>query len=117
MLATLWLVLLPQAPPVSPVPPVPAPAAAVSARATGEEVVELWEDGTVRARFEVDERGLRDGPYRSFHRNGKRAVHAIYKHGQRTGTYQEFPYPFCCPFHLMIRRYIYIYSNMDHDML
>ncbi len=58
----------------------------------GEDVVETWPDGTVRARYTVDEGGKRTGSYQEFHENGTRSVRATYKAGELTGSYQEF-YP------------------------
>ncbi len=63
---------------------------AVLSLVAGEEVVETWPDGTVRARYSVDAEGLRSGSYQSFHANGKRAIKATYKHGRLTGSYTEY---------------------------
>lgn len=57
-----------------------------------EEVVETWPDGTIRARYAVDDEGKRAGAYQEFHENGEWAVKATYKAGALIGTYQEF-YP------------------------
>ncbi|MCP3914344.1 MAG: hypothetical protein GY711_02175 [bacterium] len=59
---------------------------------SGEEVVENWPDGSVRARYEVDAAGRRNGPYLAYHENGKLHVRASYRANERSGTYQEF-YP------------------------
>jgi hypothetical protein len=56
----------------------------------GEPVIESWPDGTVRARYEIDEAGNRTGSYQEFHPNGKRAIKATYRKGLLSGTYQEF---------------------------
>ena len=54
-----------------------------------EDVVEHWDDGTVRARYSVDSGGRRHGSYRSFHENGEPHVEARYSKGLLDGKYEE----------------------------
>ena len=56
----------------------------------GEEVVETYADGTVKARYTVDEDGKRIGAYQEFHPSGKRKVKATYRKGELSGSYQEY---------------------------
>jgi len=56
----------------------------------GEEVLETWPDGKVRARYTIDERGDKHGSYEEYYRSGALAVEATYKAGQLSGAYLEF---------------------------
>ncbi len=80
----------------------------------GEEIVDVWEDGTPRLRYHVDDEGRfhgvsieyfrsgqiaikarhhhgeLDGIYASFYENGKKRARAIYRRGARTGKYEEW---------------------------
>ena len=55
-----------------------------------EGVVETrWPDGGLRERYEVDEAGLRDGAFVSYHKGGGAAVTARYRAGKLQGRYAE----------------------------
>ncbi len=53
-------------------------------------VKELYDSGKVKAQYQLDEKGLKDGQYQEFYENGKRKVVATYVHGTLERVYEEF---------------------------
>jgi hypothetical protein len=60
------------------------------AGAQAQEQTETWENGAVKARWSVDRRGKRHGPYTGYHRNGAVAVKAVYHDDVLDGSYSSF---------------------------
>jgi len=56
---------------------------------TAREVEERHDNGKLKAKYSVDDDGRRDGPYASFHPDGKPHITTAYKQGKRHGEYLE----------------------------
>jgi hypothetical protein len=55
-----------------------------------EERVESYPDGSVKARYQVDAQGHKDGRFEAFATNGQRTILATYRAGKREGSYREW---------------------------
>lgn len=53
-------------------------------------VKDLYDSGKVKAQYQLDADGQKDGPYQEFYENGKRKVVATYVHGVLDRTYEDF---------------------------
>ena len=58
--------------------------------ASVEDVVELFPDGTVHLRYELDSVGRLHGPYVEYFEGGQLALKTRYKRGRLDGTYESY---------------------------
>jgi hypothetical protein len=63
---------------------------ACAVAAGAEEVTETFEDGSVKARYAVDEEGRRHGTSTEFHPGGRTRARCAYAHGVLHGAYASF---------------------------
>ncbi len=64
--------------------------AALALAPQSKPVKELYDSGKVKAQYQLDAAGRRDGQYQEFHENGKRRLVATYAHGVLERAYEEF---------------------------
>lgn len=62
----------------------------VTAIASAGVIEKKHPDGTPRLKYEIDEKGDKDGAYEEFHPNGKAKVKAVYKGDKLEGPYKSF---------------------------
>ena len=62
----------------------------ISGMGTAKEIVEKYDDGCLKKKCYVDDKGKLYGNYLEYHENGKRKILTRYKDGNLHGSYQSY---------------------------
>ncbi len=67
-----------------------AAAAGIAQDSKAGPVKETYEDGKVKAQYQLDADGQKDGPYQEFYESGKKKITATYAHGVLDRAYEDY---------------------------
>jgi len=62
----------------------------LAALASAGTIEKKFPDGTLRLKYDIDEKGDRDGTYEEYHPNGKMKIKAVYKDDKLEGPYKSY---------------------------
>ncbi|MEM7306337.1 MAG: hypothetical protein AAF682_06690 [Planctomycetota bacterium] len=68
----------------------PAPVATSAPLTTGETVEELWSNGNLRRRYDLDDKGRKNGNYVEYYEDGEVQLRARYRADELDGVYATF---------------------------